>query len=234
MASAASQEEDAMDNEPQIDWPFVLISSYASALTVALFWLFWTGRITSSPSLETSSDATSVPAFKSTPAPAQNAIDLGMTRRIGDLELSPRSIVHRAVELIRLESASGEQRETPDAYVLTLRLTNRSQSVAFPPLDAAFVRDSNGNSDQSFIETSDGRRISMFPLAPESEWSIQDQVFPTLKPEESVETVIVSQPVPKGRFQGPMTWHLRLRTSPSQTELIGIRFLAPEVIDQSH
>jgi hypothetical protein len=149
------------------------------------------------------------------------------------MEVSPRSIVHRAVELIRLESNSGEQRETPDAYVLTLQLTNRSQNEAFPPLDPAFVRDSNGNSEQSYIESSDGQRISMFRLAPESEWSIQDQVFPTLKPGESTETVIVSQPIPRGRFQGPMTWHLRLRTSPSQTDLVGIRFLAPEVIDQN-
>ena len=47
--------------------------------------------------------------------------------------------------------------------MLTLRLTNRSETQSFSPLERSFIRDSSAE-DQTYIEVSDGRRISMFPL----------------------------------------------------------------------
>ena len=116
------------------------------------------------------------------PLPVHNLVDLGKTLRLGDLELTPLSIVHRSVYLYRLEGATGEERESQDSLVLTLRLTNRSETRAFAPLDRSFIRDSGAAEDHTYIESSDGRHIPMFQLAAESEWSIQDQQFPVLKP----------------------------------------------------
>ncbi len=108
--------------------------------------------------------------------------------------------------------------------VLLVEVTNRSRTSTFAPLDLAIVREPLSSLDQSFIELSRRRRIAMFRLAIESEWSIQDQVFPALKPGESVETILVSEPVAMSDLAGTMTWHVKLRTAPYRTDVLGVRF----------
>jgi hypothetical protein len=99
------------------------------------------------------------------------------------------------------------------------------------PLDPDFVRESSAAIDHSYIETAGGPRIGMFRLAPESEWSVQDQVFPHLMPGESAESIVVSEPVFFDLPRGVMTWHVKLRTRPYQTDVVGIRFRASDVQD---
>jgi hypothetical protein len=231
------------DETPRINWPLLLVSSYASALTLGLVWLLWSGRGPFRPRFsesviegELSKASASKPDLQNThktplPLLAQNLTELGKTMRLGDLELSPVSIVHRSVYLFRLEGSTGEERESPDSLVLTLRLTNRSESRVFSPLDRSFIRDSSASEDHSYIETSDGPRILMFPLAAESEWSIQDQEFPALKPGESAETIIVSEPVQPARLGGRLTWRVKVRTKTYQTDVAGVRFSSADIAD---
>ena len=49
-------------------------------------------------------------------------------------------------------------------------------------------------------------KIDLYPLAIESEWLILGQEFPVLKPGESVETLVASEPVSEDRFERLMTW----------------------------
>jgi hypothetical protein len=175
------------DEAPRINWPLLLVSSYASAITLGFLWFVWAGR--SLPPQRAAepvpADAASDPPSRTSaaspvsrvpqPLPIHNLVDLGNTLRLGDLELTPLSIVHRSVYLYRLGGATGEERESSDSLVLTLRLTNRSETQDFAPLDRSFIRDSGAAEDHSFIVSPDGQRIPMFRLAAESEWSIQDQ-----------------------------------------------------------
>ncbi len=71
----------------------------------------------------------------------------------------------------------------------------------------------------------------MFRLAPESEWSLRDQVFPNLKPGESAETIVVSEPFPSNLPVGALTWHVKLRTRTYQTDVLGVRFRELDVED---
>jgi hypothetical protein len=71
----------------------------------------------------------------------------------------------------------------------------------------------------------------MFRLAVESEWSIDGQSFPSLKPGETAETIVVSEPVRVSELSGPLIWHVKLRTSDFQSDVVGIRFTADNVID---
>jgi hypothetical protein len=200
----------------------LLVSSYASAVTLGLIWFLWTGRGPSRPhppaappataSLSPSSQGASRAATRGQepPLPPGNVTELGRSLRLGDLEISPRSIVHRSVEL-----------------------TNRSDTHPLAPLDPAFVRESTGADDQSYIETPEGGRILMLRLAAESEWSIQDQLFPTLEPGQAADTIVVSQPVAKSRLKGRLTWHVKLRTRTHQTDVVGVRFSPKDVVDQT-
>jgi hypothetical protein len=236
-----------MQNEaaPRISWPLLLVSSYASALTLALGFILWTGRGLSRLDFSTSSEP--VPGSTGAspgggasgtgedllPLPAPNVTNLGGPVRLGEIEVTPRSIARRPVELLRLQGTAEGERESSPSLVLTLELANRSTGSTFAPLDPAIVRDTVPAVDQSFIEVPGGRRIAMFRLAIESEWSIQDQLFPALQPGETVETILVSEPVAMTDLKGTITWHLKLRTAPYRTDVLGVRFTAQDVIDRS-
>jgi hypothetical protein len=237
--------ESADDEHAGVSWPILLLSSYASAVTIALVWILWTGRSLPPPR---TADTTAKPSSSSTrsrapgPAitaerapllPARNVTSLGKPLRLDTLEVEPFSIVRRQVDLVRLDGTTGEYRGSPDALVLSVRLTNHSKTDELTPLDPTFVRELGSSADESFIELSSDRRVAMFHLAPESEWSIQDQAFPTLKPGESAETIIVSEPVRLSELPGPLTWRIRLRTSTFQTDVIGVRFSATDIVDEA-
>jgi hypothetical protein len=236
----ADEEEAAA---PGISWPIVLLASYASALTLAVGWLLWTGRslrwadrsdaepASSSPLTATGRSGKFGLGETGPPLPEPNLVRLGSTVAQGDLEVTPRSIVRRELELVHLEGTSGERREAAPALVLTLGLRNRSGTQAFAPLDPALVRDTSLAVDQSFIERQGGQKISMFRLATESEWSIDGQAFPTLKPGETAETLVVSEPVRLSDLSSPLIWHVKLRTSAFQTNVVGIRFRPEDVVD---
>jgi hypothetical protein len=229
------------DEPPRTNWPLLLVSSYASALTLGFLWFLWSGRgLPPQRAAENvAADAASDPPPRISsaspvvgtpqPLPVHNVTDLGKTLRLGDLELTPLSIAHRSVYLYRLGGATGEERESQDSLVMTLRLTNRSETGALAPLDRSFIRDSGTAEDQSYLELTDDRRIPMFRLAAESEWSIQNQEFPVLKPGETSETIVVSEPVPPARLAGRLTWRLKLRTRTYQTDVAGVRFSAGDV-----
>jgi hypothetical protein len=229
---------------PGTSWPLLLLASYASAVTMALFWLLWTGRGLDRPGptfesgwetgpLDSGKDRRPGRAGLVPPVPSQNLTTLGTAVRLGDLEVTPRHISRREIELVRLDGATGETRQVGDVLVLSLRFTNRSKDQVLIPLVPAFVRDSNPTDDRSYIETQTGREIAMYRLAPESEWSIKDQRFPTLRPGERGQTIVVSETVRMSDLAGSLTWRVKLRTGTYQTDVLGIHFSAENVIDES-
>ena len=85
--------------------------------------------------------------------------------------------------------------------------------------------------DRSFIATPDGGRIGLYPLAVESEWMILGQEFSVLKPGESVETLVASEPVVEDRLAETMTWRIRLRIGPYRTDMLGVRFNKSQMVE---
>ncbi|QEH38250.1 hypothetical protein OJF2_68480 [Aquisphaera giovannonii] len=231
--------EDPAEMAP-VRWRSLLLASYASAVTLALIWILWTGRgLRPTPATaEPAGEARAVDrgnsfegliAKPSPPLPPGNIVALGSTARLGGLEVVPSRITLGEARLERLEGTMDEFREVADVLILRLRLRNLSEAQAFAPLEAAFARDSGLADDGTYIETADGRRIPMYRLAVESEWSFPDQPFTTLKPGAQADTVLVSQPVRDADLAGPFTWHVKLRTEPYRTDVLGVRFQASDI-----
>ena len=86
---------------PRISWPLLLVSSYASALTLALGFILWTGWGLSRPDFSPSSGpvpgsngaspsrGASLTGDVLLPLPAPNVTDLGRLVRLGELEVTP-------------------------------------------------------------------------------------------------------------------------------------------------
>jgi hypothetical protein len=233
----ASEEEDGL-SEPRVSWSQVLLLSYSSAITLAMIWMFWTGRWSSGTapppvSDPSTSDSSSQPVesdpISAPPSiPAENLATLGKTIRLGDLEVTPQSVIAAPVELMRSIEPDKRRREET-SLILQLRLTNVSKEHTFTPLVQNLVRERGLRSYDPYIETSKGTLIRLFPLAIDSEWSIVGQEFSPLKPGETEETFVAAEPGSARDLAAEMTWRVRLRTGVYRTDMLGVRFTEGEV-----
>lgn len=226
------------DSKPSYSMSTLLLASYASAVTLALVWVLWTGRGLNRtaapaspppPALDWSRIENKAPRPAPSPPGADRVTSLGTPLLLGDLEITPLVVLFQNVRLYRIVDPEGERRENEDCLVMTLRLTNRSSDRRITPLEASSVRDTGDSARGAFIESSTGQRISMFKLAVESEWSIEGQSFPEIPPGASEDVILVSEPVPERRLAGPLVWRVPLKTGEGRTEEIGVRFARQEV-----
>ncbi len=236
---------DADDDESSADlprgmWLSLLLLSYASAVTLGLGWMLWTGRglqhseppAADSPHIgdERASKATETSAREVLPPiPAENLVVLAETIRIGDVEITPLGVTLSPVELVRSIDPADYRHEDSNSLVVRFKLTNLSKEHAFAPLARDLLRDQAAPRDRSFVAEPDGGKIGLFPLAVESEWLILGQEFPILKPGENAETLVASAIVKEDRLPNELTWHIRLRTGPYRTDILGIRFTRSEL-----
>src|SRR5262249_20658986 len=109
------------------------------------------------------------------PIAADHLISLQKSIQIGSLEVTPLEIAKRRVSLRRMVGNEERKSGGKDALVLKLQLKNVSSDAVFAPLDESFLRERERDAFDSLIETSDGERIEMYPLAVISEWGIEGQ-----------------------------------------------------------
>ena len=223
-----------------VPWGQILLLSYSSILTLALIWLIATGRMPArdaaaepppveAPAVEASPNVARPAVVPSTPPiPNENVTTPGRPLVLGDLEVTPLSVEAGSVELIRAIDPDARRHED-DCLILRLRLVNRSSDRTFKPLDRILIRERDTGPFDPYINTAEGRLIHLFPLAPDSEWSILGQSFPELRPGESAETCVIAEPGSAGQLAGEMTWRLRLRTGVYRTDMLGVKFEGAEV-----
>ena len=234
----ASEEEDPL-SDPPLSWSQILLLSYASAITIALIWMLWSGRWSgSSPPPSTGSDQSvahssdrvvePTPAPPALPIPAENRARVGLTIRLGELEVTPLAVISTPVELVR-SIEPDERRREDECLVLRLKLTNISKEHTFAPLAPNLVRERGLRPHEPYIATSEGPNIPLFPLAVDSEWAIVGQEFTTLQPGDTVETLVAAQPGSARRTSPEMTWRVRLRTGVYRTDMLGVPFSRDEV-----
>jgi hypothetical protein len=227
-AGATSEVEPA---RPGPSLGFTLLASYASAVTIGLAWLLWTGwgrHDASGPTLPESSriellgeDGASL--LKRLPRlPNGRRTPLGRSLRVGQLEITPLSV---RSDRVRLSSTTSSGRRDGGAGALHLRLKIRNSSNDSPiaPIDPAFVREPDHGAPESLIVAGD-HVILPYPLAVQSDWSIRGQDFSPLDPGEEREYLIVSEPEALGKIAPEMSWRLRLRTSKDETGSIEVDF----------
>jgi hypothetical protein len=220
-------------------WLSVLLLSYASAVTLGLAWILWTGRSfrpPEEPGEPPAADSSRIGDERATktpetpvaevlpPIPPENVTVLGKAIRIGDVEIKPLWVTLTPVELVRSIDPPAYRHEDSSSLILRFKLTNHSKEHTFAPLARDLLRDQAAFRDRSFIASPDGGQISLFPLAVDSEWLVLGQEFPVLKPRESVETLVASEVVTEKRLPDQMTWRIRLRTGPYRTDILGVRF----------
>jgi hypothetical protein len=221
-----------------IPWGQILLLSYSSALTLALTWMLWTGRVSQdaaspaapvpSPVESAPKPANPAPDSEAPPLPPENITTMGKTLRLGDLEVTPMALEALPLELVGTVDPDRRRHES-NCLILRLRLVNHSRDRSFTPVDRVVVRDRDLRVFDPYITTSEGKRIRLFPLAFDSEWSILGQSFPVLRPGESAETFIAAEPDSASHLSDDMTWRVRLWTGVYRCDLFGVKISRSDV-----
>ena len=240
-ASSSSVSDDE-DPEPEARgaWISLVLLSYASAVTLGLVWMLWTGRAfhSAAPAATGASTQADEPASKTTeptireelpPIPSENVATIGQSIKLGQVEITPLSVQIAAVDLVSRVDPEAFHHDEANSLVLRFKLTNLSNENAIKPLSRSLVRDQSSPLDRSFVSTPGGGKIDLYPLAVESEWVILGQEFPVLKPGESSETLVASEPINEDRLPDQMTWRIRLRIGPYRTDMLAVRFSKAEL-----
>ena len=223
----ASAEVEA--GEPRgFGWPNLLLASYASATTLAIFYLLWQGP-RRQPGPESLPVDTHAGGGVVAPLARERIARLGEPQRVGSLEWTPLEIRRGRVRLRRPNGRRGEG--APGSLILRLRLRNLSTTDTFAPMEAAFARRPDQGPPDALVvaEGGDAPPLEPYPLALQSEQSLDGQSFGPLKPGEERELIVATEPLDPPRELGPSLWRLRLRVSPSQTEVVGVRFAPGEI-----
>jgi hypothetical protein len=228
----------AQPSDGNIPWGQILLLSYSSALTLALIWMLWTGRVprAAAPAappertpVESAAKVTdSAPDPEAPPLPPENIATIGKALRLGDLEVTPLAVEAVRLELIRTIDPKRRRREDK-CLILRLRLVNLSRDRSFTPVDRNLVRERDLRMFDPYITTSEGKRIGLFPLALDSEWSIRGQSFPVLGPGESAETFIAAEPGSAAHLPEEMTWRVRLRIGVYRSDMMGVRIAKNDI-----
>jgi hypothetical protein len=222
------------------NWPMLILGSYASAVTLALVWWVILPRLRGQGEPERFTPAAPVAVGTRrpdlsrkvdpiAPIPPEQITQLGQPLRLGSLEITPLSTARQGVRLRRVSlTGKAEVRDGGSgALALRVRLRNVSDDAIFAPLEKAFLRDSDTELTESFVELPQPDRVYLYPLPVESEWSIVGQDFPVLRPGEAKETTIVTA-ADFPETGSPMTWRLTVRTGPGKVETVGVAIPSSE------
>ena len=173
---------------------------------------------------------------------SRELFDLGETKRIGALEITPLEIAYRPVTMLP------DRNRTDPVFVLKLRIRNASRDEVFCPTDPAFfypdpskklagleVFDRNGYT-YTFIQPAAQPNDLVLPhdVPYEQGISVDGQRFETLEPGQVIETIVISREGAKDRLTGKAVWRVMLRKrmrKPGKgiATVIGVRFGTDDV-----
>jgi hypothetical protein len=233
---------------------FLLLLSYASAVTIGLAYLLITRSADSQQQhqLEDLRDPVDEQGTvriyqRGAELPPGHALTLAGKQRFGNILVEPLRVTEGPIAFEHYsKNVKKKQPPSPPVYKLWLRLTNLSQDQQIAPLDALllFKRVVNRAGDpvaNTFLtpagQAEAGPIVFNYPAAQDSEWDMVGQdLGRTLGPGESIETYIPSdsEGLPALADAGELTWRFQLRKgyAPSGrgvTTLVEVNFPASAV-----
>jgi hypothetical protein len=237
---------------------FLLVLSYASAMTIACGYLVWTRPSTLDlPDLappKSKNKSTTLMQYlpPDKELPPANVMRLGEERRFGSVRVTPLRVTRGPVEFVFYKSDIDESREPEGPLLkLHLRFDNVSRDQEFTPLDRRLVFTKEPDKKEYGLFKANnfvcnvgeraqlGRHVFVYDMSADSEWLIKDQNLDReLKPGESVETFIATTKEQIETLAGDLVWRVQFRKGYNVdsfrgvTTLIEVRFVSSEIKDE--
>lgn len=236
---------------------FVIVLSYASAVTIVLLYLWLTEGMRRQHALESLPDlvpevhngqvAMKVPPPQANVAPG-HVLRLGESQRYGSLKVTPVKVTRGPLQFVHAFQEKGAQRQpTQPVWKLWLRFENVSRDQRFAPLDRTLVykrifrRRVFTNNFLCAVDQrrEDGQLYYVYDMPEFSEFLVLGQnLGQRVAPGETWETFIPSE---EGitEAQGEWVWRVQFRkgyhpvSGRGVTTLIDVHFRAEEIIEEA-
>ena len=250
-SGAASSASNPPEPRPN-NFLFLLLLSYASAVTIGLVYLLAT-RGTSGPDrhqLEDLRDPVDEEGVvriyqRDAELPPGHVLRLAESRQFGNILVEPVRVTRGPVQFEHYSHDLGKsQPPSPPVCKLWLKLTNVSKDQEIAPLDALLLFKREMNRDGELVSNTflaptgkqkEGPIVFSYPAAQNSEWDMVGQdLGRKLAPAESIETFIPSDHDGLAELDGKLVWrfHLRKGYAPSGrgvTTLVEVAFASDDI-----
>lgn len=213
---------------------FVMILSYASAITVMILYLVFGAKFGTAHQLESLPDV--VP--KETPAgkirtdlvsqgasmPPGHTLKLGQTERYGNLRVTPLRVVREPVEFAHYSDADMKKAPGETVLKLWMRFENMSKDQEFSPLgkELLFARhqtamDRGRDRSNTFVcplekKRTAGSAVLVYQHSFNDVWDLKDlKIDHWVPPGETFETYIPTDPAGIDQLTGELVWRVHFR-----------------------
>ena len=233
---------------------FLLTLSYASAVTIALVFLYLQTQRAKPHDLESLPDLqppmkngeialTLVP--ESAPMPPGHTLKLGESQQFGSLRVTPMRVVKEPIHFVHF-SADRSITHAPSepVYKLWLKFENVSKDQTFTPLDAKLISSrvprkndmtvfrANNFLCQADKKAEPGSQVLLYDAV--STWDLQGQKLGTvLKPGEVWETYVATTEDGVGSLKGELIWRLHFRKGYNPESFRGVTTVIEVTFKQS-
>lgn len=253
--SARLTEPDATDQPTVSRKLFVLVASYASAVTIALAWLLMNQQshsLESLPDVRTLADDELVFAALDAELPPGHTLRLGESQRFGDIRVTALRVTREPIEFEHFQNKElSPPPPTQPVLKLWLEFENVGTSAAFPAYDVALMSKRVADKEQrsfdranTFLARADQPRtlesvsLNYHHLAA-SEWNLVEQRSEPLSPRTKYTTYVASNENEVERLlkePGELNWRVQIRKGVNRqsrrgvTTLVDIVFSTQDVV----
>lgn len=229
---------------------FLIVASYASAITLAFLYLWWRGAGGTTLDLpdvvpEFKNNKFGLTLIKEDPLPLPYRLKLGETKRYGNIEITPLKVTRGPLEFTYFNN-NGTTKPPTQTPVLKLwvKFENVSDDQTFPALDEKLlfprVHDkenvtqdrSNNYVCQQSQRQRVGKRVPVYSLLINGDWLLKDQNLNTpIGPHKTWETYIPTNDEDLSALEGPLAWRLHFRKGYNRSSFRGVTTLVEVEFD---
>ena len=227
---------------------FVLVASYASAVTIALIWLVMTQQshsLESLPDVRTLADDELVFAGLDVELPAGHKLSLGESQRFGDIKVTPLRVTREPIQFEHFQNPELTPPAPTDPVLkLWLEFENVGSEIAFPPFDVALMTKrvadttdpANDRANTFLARTDEARSLDSVSLnyfhLPGSEWNLAKQSSGPLSPGSKCVTYVAGNAEDLSRLletPGTLNWRVQIRKGVNEESRRGVTTLVDVV-----
>ena len=209
---------------------FVVVASYASAMTLAFLYLWArSGEVSTldlpdvRPQIQNDQYGLRLGPEGALPTPFR--LKLGETKRYGNLLVTPLKVTKGPLEWVYFDGSNQTKPPTPSPVLkLWVKFENVSSNQTFPALDETLLfkrvpdrknplqnRSNNYICRQSECKPN-GKRVPVYTFPIKGDWLLKGQHLDTpLRPKDEWETYIPSNDEDLSDLKGPLCWRVHFR-----------------------
>lgn len=217
---------------------FIIVASYASAVTLGFIYL-WTKMQNGSaldlpdraPPFDKKTKQVGYRLYPEGALPGSHRLKLGQSKQFGSLMVTPVKVTKGKLEFEHHSGDTKLQISPTDGNVLKLwlKFENVSKDQTFPPLDEDLVYAKVNERSNTFLcqeaeRKPQGKKFLVFHRNVESDWLMKGQkLSQDLNPGETFETYIPTDDEPAvGTVEGPLAWRVQFRKGYNRSSFRGV------------